>query len=560
MAISKPPLKVMMVLVLFVVTASAGAQVPAAKAPLPSAIQGKVLPKALPNPLPKTPIKPPTGQAPNVRPPSQSRLPTQTHSVPQRPSYPGQVTQSHTVMQPGVRPGVPRVVSGSGSVTHTHIVSPSRAGMGGINARPLPAGRMTSLPGGHQVIETPRGSRVEVRRNGTVEKVTLHDGRTATYHTDGQLGSVRAPGMRIDHGLRGDRTIATERNGQRVVSLGPHHGYLERPYLHRNGRAYIQRTYWNGGHAYARAYRDHFFHGAHYYEYSPGHYYHPRFYEYARHRWLGPVHYRWGWEREPWRVYYGPYFVVEPVYPSPIFWLTDYMLAADLQLAYQARLDGAPDGTSRPWDEHIPPPQADGPDTSELSPQVKGEIDEEVQRQIAEEQAEASPPPAANTPPPAIGADHPPAALDPAQRLFVVSSNLTVSTTDGKECELTAGDAITRLDDTPDENGMVRASVLASKTHDCGAGTLALVGPIDLQEMYNNFHEQLDSALDALASNQGKGGLPPAPDTATTPGEVPPPAPDGNIDTKLQDQQKEAAVAESQVQQQVMSEQPPATH
>jgi len=439
-------------------------------------------------------------------------------------------------------------------------LNPNRGGLVSINGRPVPAGRMTIMPGGHRIIETPQGSRMEIGRNGAIERVTLRDGRTVTYHANGQLSSVRAPGLRIDHGLRGERTISTERNGRRLVSSGPHHGYLERPYLNRNGRAYVQRTFWSGGHASAQAYRDHLYHGVHYYEYRPGHYYHREFYGYARHPWLARVHYRWEWEREPWHVYYGPYFVAEPVYASPIFWLTDFLLRGDLQLAYQDRQDAAPDGTGRPWDEHVPPPQGESSDTGELSPQVKSEIQAEVDRQIADEQADASPPPAPNAPPSAMGADHPPAALDPAQRLFVVSSDLTVSTTNGQECELTAGDAITRLDDIPDEHGMVRVSVLASKAHDCGAGAIALVGPIDLQEMYNNFHEQLDSALDALASNQGKSGLPPAHDTTTTPGEVPPPTPDANVDSRLQDQQKEAAVAESQVQQQIQAEQSPPDH
>jgi hypothetical protein len=73
----------------------------------------------------------------------------------------------------------------------------------------------------------------------------------------------------------------------------------------------------------------------------------------------------------------------------------------------------------------------------------------------------------------------------------------------------------------------------------------------DLQEMHNQFREQIDSGLKALADNSGKGGLPPAPDTGTTAGEVPAPPPEANVDSALQAQQREADQAEKQVQQEV---------
>ena len=51
-----------------------------------------------------------------------------------------------------------------------------------------------------------------------------------------------------------------------------------------------------------------------------------------------------------------------------------------------------------------------------------------------------------------------PPALDPARRTFVVSSDITVLS-NGQECDLTAGDVITRLTDTPDADQRVTASV-----------------------------------------------------------------------------------------------------
>ena len=71
----------------------------------------------------------------------------------------------------------------------------------------------------------------------------------------------------------------------------------------------------------------------------------------------------------------------------------------------------------------------------------------------------------------------------------------------------------------------------------------------DLQEMHNHCREQIDAGLKTLAENQGKGGLPAAPDTRTQPGEVPPLEPDANIATMLQQQQHQADQTEQEVQQ-----------
>jgi hypothetical protein len=119
----------------------------------------------------------------------------------------------------------------------------------------------------------------------------------------------------------------------------------------------------------------------------------------------------------------------------------------------------------------------------------------------------------------------------------------------GQECDLTAGDVITRLTDTPDSDQRVNASVQASKKGDCGAGQQVAVSVEDLQDMRNHFQEQLDSGMKDLAEKQGKGGLPKAPDTGTTASDVPPPAPDTDAAQELTEQEKAADQAESQVEQ-----------
>jgi hypothetical protein len=353
--------------------------------------------------------------------------------------------------------------------------------------------------------------------------------------------------MQINHGLRGERRIETVRpDHSRVVSMGARRGYLERPYLARGGRTYVQRTYYAGGHSYARVYRSHYYRGVPYYHYVPPYYYHPRFYGWAYNPWRAPIRYRWGWFGSPWYSYYGGYFAPAPMYPTAALWLTDFLLAENLSLAYEAQRD-AEANTAAAQGNQPPPPAAEGQGyTSQITPELKQAIAEEVRAQLAAEQQGASTIPQQ---PASSSTEAPPGALDPARRLFVVSSNLAVSTIDGQDCELTPGDIITRLDDTPDDNNKVRVSVSSSKGGDCGVGSTLMVDVNDLQEMQNQFHERLDSGLKTLADNSGQGGLPPAPDTGTAAGEVPTPPPDANVDGALQAQQQEADQTETQVQQ-----------
>ena len=170
---------------------------------------------------------------------------------------------------------------------------------------------------------------------------------------------------------------------------------------------------------------------------------------------------------------------------------------------------------------------------------------------ISDEQKEASLPPGGAPP---GGVETPPDAMNPSHRFFVVDNNLNVATGEGPECELTGGDVINRVDDAPGEDNSVHVKVLSSKPQDCAAGTTASVGVSDLQEMHNTFREQVDAGLDTLANNKGAGGIPPATDPSATPGEVPPPAADSNIDGRLQEQDKQGTMAEGQVQQQIQAE------
>ena len=323
----------------------------------------------------------------------------------------------------------------------------------------------------------------------------------------------------------------------------------------------VYRSYYYGGHAY--------------YGYYPGVWYHPGFYGWGYQPWGASVYWgigAWGWGGSPWWGYYGGWWNPYPYYAAPYFWLTDYLISANLQAAYAARAEAnadvmAADAQTSAGDsgggggggggggDAAPAPASGG---VALTPEVKEAIAQEVKAQLAAQQAQASQgggqasaaAPAGGQAAPAAASGAVPPALDPAQRTFVVDSDVTV-VANGQECGLTSGDVITRLTDTPDADQTVNASVAATKKGDCASGANIAVKVDDLQEMYNHFQEQLTTGMGELAKKQGTGGMPKAPDTGTQASDVPPPPPDDTAAKALQDQQQQADQTESQVKQEV---------
>jgi hypothetical protein len=435
------------------------------------------------------------------------------------------------------------------------------------------------------------GNKPVVRsRRGATQAVRLRGGKVATvrFRRNGRVATIRANGMTIKQPLRGPRTVIGKRNGRTLVSTGRNRGYVQRPYLVRNGVRYYQRTYVVNRVTYTRVYRGVYYRGHTYYDYVPARYYSSVYYGWAYNPWPAPVYWgpaAWGWVGSPWWAYYQPYWTPYPVYARASLWLTDYLIATNLQAAYQAQADanaaapqaqanantgsdqeqsggngpagpaqsdsnapGSPEPGSENGETAAPPPQ---PGTqqpaaqTQLSPEVKQAIATEVSAQLAAERAAAADPQQAQT-----SADKVPDALNPAKRIFVVSSSLDVVGADrGQQCSLTPGDVVMRLTDEPDSNQDVSASVSSSKGSDCPVGANVAIGVQDLQEMYNSFSQQVDSGLKALASNSGTKGLPPPPDKTTTSAVVPPPAPDADAAKELQFQELQANQTEAEVQQ-----------
>lgn len=383
-------------------------------------------------------------------------------------------------------------------------------------------------------------------RGPQMREVHLRDGGSARVAHDGKVREFQARGLDVRRGIRGDRVIVhTYPGGRRVVSLGGRVGFSERPYPVNGGRAYIQRTYVYGGHSVAFAYRTTYWGGRTYYRYAPSFYFHPAYYGWVYRPWPAPVYFSWGWGG-PWYGSYGYYLVPSPVYPSASLWLTDYLLAANLQYAYDAQQQSAADAAQADAGDYEAAP-TEG--TVQLSPQVKQAISDEVKQQLAEEQQAASSSGASTDGNSTASDNQVPAALDPNSRVFVVASNLDVTDANGQECVLTGGDVISRIDDQADSNNQVKVSILSSKKGDCSASLQPLVDVSALQEMNNQMHAQVDAGMKQLATDQGKNGLPKAPDTGTTAGEVPPPQPDADADSQLQQEQNDADQAQTQVEQ-----------
>src|SRR6185312_6325183 len=361
--------------------------------------------------------------------------------------------------------------------------------------------------------------------------------------------------MAIHRDLHGRARFETRRpDGRRVVGFGRGHGFTERRYYARGGRVYYQRTYVYGGRRYAVAYRYYPYHGVYYYGYAPVYYYHPVFYGWAYNPWAVPVVYRWGWYGDPWYGYYGPYFTPYPAYATASLWLTDYLLAENLRAAYEANAAAAQANANAAQANAAVAQdgaQAQGGGQVALSPEVKQMIADEVKRQLDAERAAAATQGQQSTGGSdsgnAASAEDVPAALDPNQRVFIVASNLDLAGDSG-ECMVSAGDVLMRMGTEPDQNNRIAVNVVSSKAGDCPANTNSDVEVTALQEMHNQFREKLDAGLKNLAENQGKNGLPKAPDTSTVGGEVPPPQADNDAATELQDQQKDAEQAEQDTQ------------
>jgi len=433
-------------------------------------------------------------------------------------------------------------------------VNSMRSNLSGINRRPIPSGTVTTHNNGSVTVSASGGREFNLRPNGSLASMNVH-GATAAFHTNGRIASLHTSHVDVVRNPRGARLVVVHRpDHTTVVSTGPHSGYLERSMVFR-GRPLVQRSYLVGGVRTTRIYTGYTFHGVALNSYQPRFFYAPAFYGWAYYPWSTPVPYAWGWANSPWYAASGSYFAVSPYYAAPYDWLTDFYLGQTLADAYAAGGAGAVGGdpsqayegdaaADNAYTDPGPAPDevyasADTP----ITPQLKQAIAQEVQQQISFENAASTQQDQAPT------LDDLPQVMQP-DHVFVVAASLNVVTATNAGCSLSAGDVL-RLS-APPAAGDAAADLYVASSHraDCPAGAHVLVSLVDLEEMQNAFRARLDDGLQALRTQQGHGGLPPAPPSAIAPPPRPTdyPAPDGtDVNVALAAANREGTEAEAQV-------------
>jgi hypothetical protein len=363
--------------------------------------------------------------------------------------------------------------------------------------------------------------------------VTTSRGDVIHRDSSGQVRQVHmSNGTVVYHPPNGPRRVEVVRPGGRVVvASAPGHGYVQRPII-INNTTIVKRTYIYNGVPQARIYRPRVYNGITLAIYTPVRYYRPSFYAYAYNPWARPIAYSWGWGGSPWYGYYGGYFTPYPVYASPSLWLTDYVIAATLEAAYQERMAArvAPAGIYQDAGQSAP-----------MTPEVKQAIADEVHRQIDLERAAGQNP---NSP----GGQDANIFADNVPHVFVVSTALAVNS-DAGECTIAEGDVLRMNGPPPPDATFADVTVLSSRGRDCRKGSTVSVALQDLQEMNNQMLATVDRGMSDLQAKQGQGGLPTLPQGSA--GTIDTPfaqeaQPDANVASELTSVSQEADRAEQQ--------------
>jgi len=223
------------------------------------------------------------------------------------------------------------------------VVSPkpkTSAPKSSVPAKPTagPSAGGSLKPTAVQPAQKTQRSEISTRPTVKETRATAKNSPVITKNHNGTVVDIHDPkrGMDIHHGLDGSRRISVQRSdGSRLVTERGHAGYVQRNYSF-HGHDFVRRSYYFHGRQYDHFYRDYVYRGVYLNVYAPGYYYPPAFYGWAYYPWGVPIAYDWGWSGSAWFDFYRGFFTPFAVYPSPAFWLTDYLIATDLQAAYTA--------------------------------------------------------------------------------------------------------------------------------------------------------------------------------------------------------------------------------
>ena len=367
----------------------------------------------------------------------------------------------------------------------------------------------------------------------------------ANYGANGRPSMVRSlnPATNtlqvVHHGPGGIRTAQVTRPAahggvERVVSRGPRSGYLERPVYNRNG--FVRRSYIVGDRRYAVNYRSYHYNGVAFYRPVPVVVYSPLYYGWAAQSWGAPVVIGVGFSSQPWYGAYGGAFVPYGQYSSADQWMTDQMLASNMQAAYDAGRDAGAQSASA--DVSLAPPT--------ISPELKQQFNAQVKLEVQEQGQQAQGGVAAVDPPPVTEnePDQMPDALKPGHTAFRVVEALDVES-DGDACTLNTDDWIVR-NGVMGKDGTILVTVAASRSTDCAQGSTTSISLNDLMTMQNEQNQQIQDALQLASVSMGKNGMPagPAAGAITVPGGKA--QPDVDVALNLQKEQQDANSAEAQ--------------
>jgi len=382
-----------------------------------------------------------------------------------------------------------------------------------------------------------------------VTGVFTKSGTEAHFTTAGKVSSIRTATGATITGSGAQRQVVSQgtmKSGTsyKAISTSANSGYVERK-LERGQGNLVQRTYVTNVNnvtvTNVRVYQTYSYRSVVYYTYVPPVYYGPAFYGWVYDPWGAPVPYAWGWAGSPWYGWYGYYWTPYPVYPSAAYWMTDYIIAQNLQAAYNAGAASAGGGSQGSTDQQAQT------NSAAMSPEVKEMIAQEVKAQLAAEQAAAQNSNATPSTAPANSEQAPP-ALDSNRRFFIVFTRLDV-TADGQACSLNAGDVIKRKETAPNKDNTVAVEVVTSQKSSCNSDSVARVRVADLQEMHNHFREQMDSGLKVLAEKQGQDGIPNSPSSDSRKNPEGTAVADLSASGILKQQQQDADQAEKEVRQ-----------
>jgi hypothetical protein len=290
-------------------------------------------------PAPTPPARPANPQ-PAPHPPAPARPAPATNSKPAaagaRPSLPNRPAAPPPSAKPSLGRPPAKALGSSATGKSGYSHTPNRKT---YSSRFSPPRDAKATPDGRGGL-TYRSSKGEFHTapNGKLSALKTPAGTEAKFNSRGGLASIHtAKGLTIHHSANGARRIESlHSDGTKVVSTGRNRGFVEHSFTH-GGRPFVARTYLVNGRAYARVYGRYSYRGEYFYHYVPAYFYAPAFYGWAYNPWAAPVAWGWGWGSAPWYGYYGYYFSPAAYYPSPALWLTDFLLAANLQAAYDAQ-------------------------------------------------------------------------------------------------------------------------------------------------------------------------------------------------------------------------------